>query len=195
MGLDLDESELGQTPMNVEQLIGLKIPMIHTHAQINAFEQANINEALRWLMHKRTLPSLMTKEFVCHLHKLMFGRVWRWAGTFRKVETNIGVTWYLIPAELNVLRADLHYWIQYKTYSAVEIAVRFKFRLVSIHCFPNGNGRHARLMADLLMQYTFGLARFSWGAHSTGDVRKIYMSAIQQAEAGDFEPLIYFAQH
>lgn len=195
MGLDLDESELGQTPMNVEQLIGLKIPMIHTHAQINALEQANINEALRWLMHKRTLPSLMTKEFVCHLHKLMFGRVWRWAGTFRKVETNIGVTWYLIPAELNVLLADLHYWIQYKTYSAVEIAVRFKFRLVSIHCFPNGNGRHARLMADLLMQYTFGLARFSWGAHSTGDVRKIYMSAIQQAEAGDFEPLIYFAQH
>lgn len=146
-------------------------------------------------MHKRTLPSLMTKEFVCHLHAHMFGRVWKWAGTFRKVETNIGVTWYLIPAELNVLLADLHYWIRYKTYSAVEIAIRFKFRLVSIHCFPNGNGRHARLMADLLMQYTFGLARFSWGAHSAGDVRKIYMNAIQQAEAGDFEPLIYFAQH
>ncbi len=195
MGLDLNESELGQTPMNIEQLIGLKIPMIHTHAQINAYEQANINEALRWLMHKRTLPSLMSKEFVCHLHKRMFGHVWRWAGTFRKVETNIGVARYLIPAELNVLLADLQYWIQCKTYSAVEIAIRFKFRLVSIHCFPNGNGRHARLMADLLMQYTFGLARFSWGAHSTGDVRKIYMLAIQQAEAGDYEPLIYFAQN
>ena len=110
MGLDLDESELGQTPMNVEQLIGLKIPMIHTHAQINAFEQANINDALRWLMHKRTLPSLMTKEFVCHLHAHMFGRVWKWAGTFRKVETNIGVTWYLIPAELNVFSGSRAGW-------------------------------------------------------------------------------------
>jgi Fic-DOC domain mobile mystery protein B len=195
MGIGLDASEFGQTPIDPDQLYGLKIPMLHTHAQINAYEQANINEALRWLMRKRTLPTLLTTEFICLLHRRMFGHVWKWAGTFRKVETNIGVPWYTIPTELNVLLADVQYWILHQTFSPVEIAIRFKFRLVSIHCFPNGNGRHARLMADLLMQYRFGLQRFSWGAHTNGDVRKLYLLAIQQAAEGNFVPLIDFAQH
>ncbi len=195
MGIGLDASEFGQTPMDPDQLSGLKIPMLHTHAQINAYEQANINEALRWLMRKRTLPTLLTTEFICLLHRHMFGHVWKWAGNFRKVETNIGVPWYTIPTELNVLLADVQYWINNQTFPPVETAIRFKFRLVSIHCFPNGNGRHARLMADLMMQYQFGLPRFSWGAHTTGDVRNLYLKAIQQAAGGNFAPLIDFAQH
>jgi Fic-DOC domain mobile mystery protein B len=195
MGASLDATEFGQTPIDPDQLSGLKITMVNTHAQLNAFEQANINEALRWLMRKRTLPSLLSTKFICQLHQRMFGHVWKWAGTFRKTETNIGVPWYTIPTELNVLLADVYYWISHQTFSPVEIAIRFKFRLVSIHCFPNGNGRHARLMADLLMQYQFGLPRFSWGAQTEGDVRKIYLQAILKAADGDFMPLIHFAQH
>lgn len=195
MGIGLDATEFGQTPMDPDQLTGLKMSMLHTQGQINAAEQANINEALRWLMGKRTIPSLLTEKFICHLHQRMFGHVWKWAGKFRKTETNLGVAWYTIPTELNVLLADIHYWIQYQTYAPVEIAIRFKFRLVAIHCFPNGNGRHARLMADLLMQYRFGLPRFSWGAQTEGDVRKIYLQAILKAADGDFMPLIHFAQH
>jgi Fic-DOC domain mobile mystery protein B len=189
----LDEFDFGQTPVDPEQILGLRIPMVSSLAQINSLEQANINEALRWLLTKRSISNLLTESFIRRLHKRMFGQVWKWAGEYRKTDTNIGVKWYLIPVELNALLSDVNYWIINKTYPPIEIAIRFKFRLVSIHCFPNGNGRHARLMADLLMQYQFNLSRFSWGQSLKGDVRDEYLKAIVLASKGNIKPLIEFA--
>ena len=191
--MGLDEFDFGQTPVDPDQISGLRIPMVSSLAQINSLEQANINEALRWLLTKRSISNLLTESFIRRLHKRMFGQVWKWAGDYRKTDTNIGVKWYLIPIELNALLSDVHYWILNKTYPPIEIAIRFKFRLVSIHCFLNGNGRHARLMADLLMQYQFNLPRFSWGQSLKGDVRGEYLKAIVLASKGNIKPLIEFA--
>jgi fido (protein-threonine AMPylation protein) len=47
--------------------------------------------------------------------------------------------------------------------SHVDMAVRFHHGLVQIHPFPNGNGRHTRLMADLLLENVFGETRLGWG--------------------------------
>lgn len=191
--MGLDEFDFGQTPVDPEQISGLRIPMVSSLAQINSLEQANINEALRWLLTKRSISNLLTETFIRRLHKRMFGHVWKWAGDYRKTDTNIGVKWYLIPVELNALLSDVNYWILNSTYPPVEIAIRFKFRLVSIHCFPNGNGRHARLMADLLMQYQFNLPKFSWGQSLKEDVRDEYLKAIVLASKGNIKPLIEFA--
>lgn len=191
--MGLDEFDFGQTPVDPEQISGLRIPMVSSLAQINSLEQANINEALRWLLTKRSISNLLTESFIRRLHKRMFGQVWKWAGDYRKTDTNIGVKWYLIPVELNALLSDVNYWIINKTYPPIEIAIRFKFRLVTIHCFPDGNGRHARLMADLLMQYQFNLSRFSWGHSLRGDVRDEYLKAIVLASKGNIKPLIEFA--
>ena len=191
--MGLDEFDFGQTPVDPDQISGLRIPMVSSLAQINSLEQANINEALRWLLTKRSISNLLTEFFIRRFHKRMFGQVWKWAGDYRKTDTNIGVKWYLIPIELNALLSDVNYWILNKTYPPIEIAIRFKFRLVSIHCFLNGNGRHARLMADLLMQYQFNLPRFSWGQSLKGDVRGKYLKAIVLASKGNIKPLIEFA--
>jgi Fic-DOC domain mobile mystery protein B len=126
----------------------------------------------------------------------MLGDVWRWAGKFRKSERNLGIAFYEIPVNLRQLLNDTKAWIEYKTYSPDEIAVRFHHRLVQIHPFPNGNGRHARLMADLLVM-RLGGERFSWGSanlQDAGAVRRCYIAALQAADDHDIRPLLAFAR-
>jgi Fic-DOC domain mobile mystery protein B len=126
----------------------------------------------------------------------MFGDVWRWAGRFRKSERNLGIVFYEIPVALRQLLDDSRAWIEYKTYPADEVAVRFHHRLVLIHSFPNGNGRHARLMADLLVM-RLGGERFSWGSANLRDaetVRRRYVAALQAADDHDIGPLLAFAR-
>ena len=196
MGLILSY-QAGQTPLDSEQIEGLKIKTIATQQQLNEFEQANINEALKWLNSKRKIQDVLSEEFMIQLHKRMLGIVWKWAGQFRKSETNIGIAWTKIPIELRGLIDDAKFWVEHQTYTSEEIAIRFKHRLVSIHCFPNGNGRHSRIMADLIASHVFGLEKFTWG-HSglvePSAQRKAYLHALHLADRGDFSQLIQFAK-
>jgi len=128
----------------------------------------------------------------------MFGNVWRWAGQFRQSNKNIGVDWYQIPVGLRNLLGDANLWVELDSDSHVDITVRFHHRLVQIHPFPNGNGRHARLMADPLLENVFEEKRLSWGAGTdlskTSDIRRKYIRALQAADELDYKPLIAFAQ-
>lgn len=126
----------------------------------------------------------------------MFSDVWRWAGTFRTSERNIGIPYYEIPIALGQLLDDVRTWIEYRSYSSDEIAVRIHHRLVQIHPFPNGNGRHARLMADLLVM-SFGGERFSWGSANLQDARDVrgrYIAALKAADNDDTGALLVFAR-
>jgi Fic-DOC domain mobile mystery protein B len=195
MGLVLENGH-GQTPLDPGQISGLRIKTISSQEQLNEFEQTNINEALKWLGSKRVMRNLFSELFMRQLHKQMFGMVWKWAGKYRIKETNIGINWINIPIEVKVLVDDVLYWIEQEIYLPDEIAIRFKYRLVSIHCFPNGNGRHSRIMADLIMVHQFRLPKFSWGQHSLleGSLqRKAYLNALHLADRGDFSELVKFA--
>lgn len=196
MGLILAYQE-GQTPLDPEQINGLKIKTISTQRQLNEFEQTNINEALKWLNSKRKIKDVLSEEFMIQLHKRMLGMVWKWAGQLRRTETNIGIDWTRISMELRLLVDDANFWVEHQTYLPEEIAIRFKHRLVSIHCFPNGNGRHSRIMADLIALHVFGLNKFSWGHSSlvdSSEQRKMYLNALKLADNGDFSQLIKFAR-
>ena len=196
MGLILTYQE-GQTPLDTEQINGLKIKTISTQRQLNEFEQTNINEALKWLNSKRKIKDVLSEEFMIQLHKRMLGMVWKWAGQLRRTETNIGIDWTRISMELRLLVDDANFWVEHQTYLPEEIAIRFKHRLVSIHCFPNGNGRHSRIMADLIALHVFGLNKFSWGHSSlvdSSEQRKMYLNALKLADNGDFSQLIKFAR-
>ena len=196
MGLILTYQE-GQTPLEPEQINGLKIKIISTQQQLNEFEQTNINEALQWLNSKRKIKDVLSEEFMIQLHKRMLGMVWKWAGQLRRTETNIGIDWTRISMELRLLIDDANFWVEQQTYIPEEIAIRFKHRLVSIHCLPNGNGRHSRIMADLIALHVFGLNKFSWGNSSlvdSSEQRKIYLKALKMADNGNFSELINFAR-
>jgi Fic-DOC domain mobile mystery protein B len=187
----------GQTPLNTEQINGLKIKTIVTQAQLNEFEQANINDALLGLSSKRKIKNMLSEDFIVQLHKSMFGMVWKWAGKFRHTETNIGIEWTRIPIELRKLLDDTKFWVEHQTYEPDEIALRFKHRLVAIHCFPNGNGRHSRIMADLIAVHLLDRNKFNWGNSSlvaSSEQRKNYLKALQLADQGSYSELLIFAR-
>ncbi|MEY5133565.1 MAG: hypothetical protein RLZZ198_1569 [Bacteroidota bacterium] len=197
MGLNIEYID-GQTPLNEEEQNGLLIPSITTREELDEFEQLNIEKAIQWTFGKKwKAEQLFSEKFVKDLHKRMYGEVWKWAGAFRESEKNLGIKSYLIPSELKVLLDDAIFWVQNDTYSPDELAIRFKHRLVSIHCFSNGNGRHSRLMADLIMEKLFNSTFFSWGSSNlvkATDTRKAYINAIKMADKQDLQPLIVFAK-
>jgi Fic-DOC domain mobile mystery protein B len=157
MGLDLEYQD-GQTPLDEDEKEGLKIATIATRGELDEFEQQNIEQAILWTLKRKFKPeAIFTEDFIRNVHKRMYGDTWAWAGAFRKTNKNIGVDKWQIPTELHRLLADAKYWMENKTFSPDEIAIRFKHRIVSIHCFPNGNGRHSRLMADIIVEKIFSL--------------------------------------
>ncbi len=197
MGLDLEYTG-GQTPIDEDEKDGLRIETISTQGELDEFEQQNIEEAIQWVMgRKLNAKEVLSERFICNLHKRMLGNVWTWAGDFRKTNKNIGVDKFQVPIELKVLCDDTLYWIEHETYLPEEIAVRFKHRLVSIHCFPNGNGRHSRLMGDIVIDKLFGQEPFTWGARNLaheGVARKTYLQALKAADRGNYKPLLAFAR-
>jgi Fic-DOC domain mobile mystery protein B len=197
MGLELKYIE-GQTPLDEEEKDGLLIQTVATRSELDEFEQQNIEQAVLWSLGRSFKPdNMFTEAFVQSLHKRMYGEVWAWAGDFRKSNKNIGVDKWQIPTELRSLLDDSLYWYTHKTYSPEEMTLRFKHRLVSIHCFPNGNGRHSRLMADIVIDKIYKQPVFTWGAADLvqqGDNRTRYLKAIKEADRGDMKPLIIFAR-
>jgi Fic-DOC domain mobile mystery protein B len=186
----------GATPLNKDEKQGLIPTHITTRGELNRWEQDNINEALVWV-RKNKSKEILNEPFLKLLHKRMFGNVWKWAGQFRKTDKNLGVPWYDISAELKKLCDDAEYWIENKTFPADEIAARLHYRLVSIHLFPNGNGRHARLAADILLVNVLGKPAFTWGNVNLakhGDVREKYIESLQAADRSNYKPLLEFAR-
>lgn len=197
MGLDLEYIN-GQTPLDEEEKDGLLILTIATRGELDEFEQQNIEKAVQWILGRTFKPELFfTEDFVRMLHKRMYADVWAWAGEFWKTNKNIGVDKWKIPSDLKYLLDDAKYWHENNTYTQDEIAVRFKHRIVSIHCFPNGNGRHSRLLADIIIEKIYKQPVFSWGAANLsdeGDTRKSYLKAVKTADRGDYSLLLAFAR-
>jgi Fic-DOC domain mobile mystery protein B len=197
MGLDLEYFD-GQTPLNEVETDGLLLPAIATRGELDEFEQQNIEQAVQWTLGRSFKPeTVFTEKFVQMVHKCMYADVWAWAGEFRKTNKNIGVDKWQILSNLKYLLDDAKYWYENKTYPADEMAIRFKHRIVSIHCFANGNGRHSRLMADIIIEKLYKLPVFSWGAaklSDEGDTRKTYLQAVKTADKGDYSLLLAFAR-
>lgn len=186
----------GATPLNRDEMQGLIPTHITTHGELNRWEQDNINEALVWIQNNKS-KDILNEPFLKLLHKKMFCNVWKWAGKFRKSEKNIGVPFYSISTELKKLLDDCRYWIDNKTFSEDETAARFHHRLVWIHLFPNGNGRHARLAADILLENVLNKPVFTWGSTDLaehGDIRKQYIESLHAADKGDYKPILEFAR-
>ena len=189
------DSPKGATPLDPDELEGLKLPHIQTQDELDQVEHANVQEGLKWLSRQRKYKDFLNEGFVKKLHEHLLGQVWGWAGQFRQTEKNIGVDPLFISVQLRDLLDDARVWIEKRTYSREEFAARFHHRLVKIHPFPNGNGRHARIMTDVLLENMMGVAPINWGGNllvADGEHRRTYIAALQAADQHDYQPLIDF---
>jgi Fic-DOC domain mobile mystery protein B len=186
----------GATPLTPEEEEGLIPAHVTLRSELNELEQANILNAEIWLSTGHTPKTVADSAFLKELHRRMFGLVWKWAGEYRKIDRNIGVHWPKISYETEALCREVILWRNEMIFPPDELAVRFHHKLVWIHCFPNGNGRHSRIATDLLVT-ELGGTRFSWGSGSLnapGDVRSRYIDALHKADDNDFDPLLTFAR-
>lgn len=195
---DLFEEPSDATPLQPDEREGLRQSWITLRRDLNAAERENITRALAWARRRRQrrAEDILSEMFAKNLHRRMFGDVWRWAGTYRRTARNIGIEAHRIAAEVPMLLDDAKYWVSHGTYPPDEIAVRLHHRLVLVHPFPNGNGRHARLMADLRVE-ALGRPAFSWGSGNlvdTGELRAAYIGALRNADGHDFAALLAFAR-
>lgn len=182
------------TELNEEEREGLIPSYITLRSELNEAEQANILEAAEWAFARKR--RLLDEKALNNLHKRMYGNVWSWAGSYRTSGKNIGIDAYRVPAELRQLLDDCRYWIKNETFEPDEIAARFHHTLVSMHCYSNGNGRHARLAADVLLK-SMGRERFSWGGRNLvnlSETRKRYIAALRAADGHDIGPLLEFVR-
>jgi Fic-DOC domain mobile mystery protein B len=189
----------GSTPIDPSEMEDLIPDYISTQGELNTLEQANIADAFLWA-ERANLEDLLTATFILTLHKRMFGDVWKWSGQQRKSNKNIGVSKEDISQALGALLKDVDYWIKNKTFPSNEIAVKFHHRLVQIHIFPNGNGRHARLITNLLLKkmeqpsFTWGFAADPTPIEVEGPTRESYITALKTADAGDYRLLLKFVR-
>ncbi len=197
MGLELFY-DAGQTPLDENESDGLLLSTVTTQGELNEAEQLNIEEAMEWTLRRKfRLEDILTENFCNELHRRMYSGVWRWAGSFRKTNKNIGVDKFQVPVELRALIDDCRFWIENKTFPEDEIAIRFKHRIVSIHCYANGNGRHSRLMADVIVSHIFRRPVFTWGTANlvkAGEGRDTYLKALKMADKGNLAQLVKFAR-
>jgi len=174
---------------------GLRFPHVTTRQELDHLEQANIEAGLIWVKRRRR-GEVLDDKFARQLHKRLFGEVWRWAGTYRLTEKNIGIDPRHIGVQLRLLLEDVRYWVEHGTYEPLEVAVRFHHRLVQIHPFVNGNGRHARIMTDILLEELYGHEPINWSGgfdlQEMNERREAYISALRAADGGDYRLLREF---
>lgn len=197
----LDETDEG-TPLTGEERQGLRLPVL-TRKELNSAEAENISRAMVWLFlsRRRLRPESVVREaWLQRLHRRMYDQVWAWAGQYRTTDRNLGGPYWQIRTGMRDLEADVQAWLADTSatrFSDDECAIRFGYRLVVIHPFPNGNGRWSRLVTDVLI-VALGSKRFSWGGASlteAGQLRRRYIAALQTADTSrDFGPLIAFAR-
>lgn len=185
----------GATPLDPDELEGLKFDHITTRSELDELEQVNITQGLRWLSRQRG-GDILDDDFVRKLHARLFGDVWEWAGTYRLREKNIGIDPLYIGVHLRQLLGDAQYWAKHGTYKPLEAAARFHHRMVQIHPFPNGNGRHARIATDIFLQHYFDHPPIEWASgfnlQADGQRRIAYIAALRAADRGEFDLLRQF---
>lgn len=195
MALDLDEHD-GQTPLDPDERTALIPKHIDTKGALNDWEQENILQTTQWLRRTK-VPEVLSESFCRELHRKMFNKTWKWAGRFRQSDKNIGCDWTLVAVKLNQLLGNARFWIENGTFPPDELAARFHHALVWIHPFPNGNGRHSRMMTDALLKQ-LGQPVFSWGSGanlvSASEVRTRYLTALRAADQNDFSLLLAFVR-
>lgn len=157
-------------------------------------EATNHKEALDFLYDMVGYKKKITfsEHLIKNLHQLITQNIEKgWAGRYRNTLVRITGTPHQPPNALNVpsLMNDLVRWVgdQQGKMHIVELSAILQHRFVHIHPFFDGNGRTARLIMNvLLLQKGYPLAII------LKNDRKRYYRVLQEADKGNYKPLVEF---
>ncbi len=194
---DLFKAKAGQTPLTADDRLGLIPGHIQTREELDELEADNITAAVAWLARRRRQDPLSIR-FFREVHRQMYGDVWSWAGNYsNEFNRPLGVDANQIEPELRKLNDDAKFWIENDTFDdQFDLIAAFHHRLTAVHPFPNGNGRWARLMTDILAR-RINAPRISWGGaageaalrHVDSAARRTYVDALRTADGHDLDPI------
>jgi Fic-DOC domain mobile mystery protein B len=183
----------GETPIDPS---GLKNRSVFTRAELNRIEAENIRKAhVKYFASRPTVAKTpFDFTWMCRLHGEMFGDVWVWAGEPRTVELNFGVPVIQVLPQLYDLAETIAFWKNNRDLALAEQTARLHHTAVLIHPFCNGNGRWARMLANI-WQYAHSGEITKWpedkaGIGEIGRIRSEYLAALRTADTGDFGPLL-----
>lgn len=172
---------------------------LRTLAELAEVEAENIIDATLWLEDQDfPVEQLLKQQFLRELHQRMFGDVWTWAGSLRTFESNIGVDPHEIAMRWEQVLGNTLWQFENDGLDRVEAGVRFHRQMLAVHCFTNGNGRHARLASNKLAEVAgLGTNLYTWGQRTAGSVeetRIAYIDALAYADkTNDYGPLVALA--
>jgi Fic-DOC domain mobile mystery protein B len=191
----------GNTPLHPDDAAQL-IPNLATRRELHEWERQNILQAQTWAFGPRVMGQRdpLDEKYVRELHRRMFDATWKWAGHYRTRDgINLGCPFAEVQQRIGGLLGNVRFWVEHQTFPVDEIAVRFHHQIVGqIHAFPNGNGRHARLISSVLV-VKLGRPRFTWGRETLvdpGPARQAYLEALHAADNGEnsIRQLVLFAR-
>jgi len=189
--MNLNRGLPGEPP--IDDISGLKIKHIKTVGQLSVVELENVTTAITKYLSRQPTATMapFTSKWMKKVHGEMLGKVWRWAGTCRNSDSNIGIDWCLIDCELVKLSQDVAYWAGHGG-DVMEQAAIIHHRSVQIHPFPNGNGRWSRLLGQI-WQYRQAEFYTEWPEQELWEgvtpIRDEYIQALKTADSGDIGPL------
>lgn len=195
----IGETVVGETPLTEQDLREIRLPLVRTRAQLSAVEGPNIVSGKQWALRstRSRMPDMLSVGYLQELHRQMLGEVWLWAGQIRSTElqNEFASPVYGIRFQLAELYADaVEHWLNDVGMSPDEFAVRVHHRVVKVHPFRNGNGRHSRLLADVLLAKHFEREPFTWGGNAelgnSDPNRQNYLDGLRAADRGDYNPLM-----
>ncbi len=189
------EEPYGATPLGPDERADLLLTHVETREELNELENANILQGISWLssLPALTVDELLSMAFFEELHKRLLGEVWAWAGSYRTRELNIGCDPFHIRTNLFNLLEDIKCWIEFNHFDSLELSARIQHRLVLIHPFPNGNGRHSRIFTDCVRGMILEKPTLRWAEGNLDqqtEEREQYISSLRQADRGDYQTFI-----
>ena len=148
-----------------------------------------------------TAETRFNAQIICRMHRDWLGEIYEWAGTYRTVEmSKAGFQWppafrvapNMETFETGLLRKFTPCRSAPVAETALQVAqVHAEFLL--IHPFRDGNGRLARVLADLMfLQAGHALPYYPFEGRKGKAAREQYIIAVQQGYLQNYAPLTDF---
>ncbi|TPG44601.1 Fic/DOC family protein [Flavobacterium pectinovorum] len=181
------DNQTNWTPFPDDNLLGLT-----DKNQINECEATGITNAELYVF-ELDIDIEISTMLILEIHKIAFGKLYDWAGKWRKTEVSVG---QLLPPKPTMILQAMYQFLDNLNFKLsisktrneqIDCLVYAHYEFIKIHPFNNGNGRTGRILMNIVA-LKFGYQPLQLH-YREGESRKFYISAMKAADNGNFKML------